>query len=87
MKKVYLMAVAALFGSASMAQVSVTFQVDMNGETVSANGVHAAGSWQEEAGFSADWQPGESMLMDDDADGIYSLTVDLPAGAYQFKFI
>jgi hypothetical protein len=87
MKKVYLMALAALFGSASMAQVSVTFQVDMNGETVSANGVHAAGNWQEEAGFSADWQPGESMMTDDDSDGIYELTVDLPAGSYQFKFI
>jgi hypothetical protein len=88
MKKVYLMAVAALFGSASMAQVSVTFQVDMNGETVSANGVHAAGSWQSEAnGTEDDWQPGANMLTDVDEDGIYELTVDLPAGAYQFKFI
>lgn len=87
MKKVYLMALAALFGSASMAQVSVTFQVDMNNETVSANGVHVAGSWQEEAGFSADWQPGESMMSDDDSDGIYELTVDVPAGEYQYKFI
>ena len=87
MKKVYLMALAALFGSASMAQVSVIFQVDMNGETVSANGVHVAGNWQEEAGFSADWQPGESMLTDDNSDGIYDLTVTVPPGSYQFKFI
>jgi hypothetical protein len=87
MKKVYLMAVAALFGSASMAQVSVTFQVDMNGTTVSANGVHVAGNWQDEAGFSAEWQPGESMLTDGDADGIYELTVDVPPGEYEFKFV
>ncbi|MCH2213972.1 MAG: T9SS type A sorting domain-containing protein [Flavobacteriales bacterium] len=87
MKKVYLMALAALFGTASMAQVSVTFQVDMNGETVSPNGVHVAGSWQEEAGFSADWQPGESTMSDDDMDGIYQLTVNIPAGEYEYKFI
>ncbi|HKL39691.1 MAG TPA: hypothetical protein VJ894_03380, partial [Cryomorphaceae bacterium] len=87
MKKVYLMALAALFGSASMAQVSVTFQVDMNGTEVSANGVHVAGNWQDEAGFSAEWQPGESMLLDADEDGIYSLTVDVPPGEYEYKFI
>lgn len=87
MKKVYLLALAAFFGTASMAQVSVTFQVDMNNETVSPNGVHVAGSWQEEAGFSADWQPGESMMADDDQDGIYTLTVSIPAGQYQYKYI
>jgi len=87
MKKVYLMALAALFGTASMAQVSVTFQVDMNGETVSPNGVHVAGNWQDDAGFSAEWQPGESTMSDEDGDGIYELTVSIPAGDYEYKFI
>jgi hypothetical protein len=89
MKKVYLMAVAALFGSASMAQVSVTFQVDMNGETVSANGVHAAGNWQDgmPGQEEGDWVAGANMMTDGDSDGIYELEVDLPLGEYEFKFI
>jgi len=87
MKKVYLMALAALFGSASMAQVSVTFQVDMNGETVSPNGVHVAGNWQDEAGFPDEWNPATSEMTDDNADGIYELTVTVPPGDYEYKFI
>ena len=51
MRKIYLLALSALFGVSAMAQVSVTFQVDMNGETVSPNGVHVAGDWQSEAGI------------------------------------
>ncbi|MGB6036096.1 MAG: T9SS type A sorting domain-containing protein [Cryomorphaceae bacterium] len=91
MKKVYLMAVAALFGSASMAQVSVTFQVDMNGETVSPNGVHVAGSWQnglpDSDDQNGDWQAGANMMTDDNSDGIYELTAIVEPGSYQFKFI
>lgn len=87
MKKFYMMALAALFGSAAMAQVSVTFQVDMNNETVSPDGVHMAGNWQAAAGYPADWQPNTAELTDDDADGIYTLTVDLPTGQYEYKFI
>ncbi len=87
MKKVYLMALAALFGTASMAQVSVTFQVDMNGETVSPNGVHVAGNWQDDAGFPGEWDPSTSEMTDEDEDGIYTLTVSVPAGEYEYKFI
>ncbi|MEM9052527.1 MAG: T9SS type A sorting domain-containing protein, partial [Bacteroidota bacterium] len=70
-------------------QVSVTFQVDMNGESVSPNGVHVAGNWQSEANGddAEDWQAGDNMMSDSDADGIYELTVNIPAGEYQYKFI
>lgn len=87
MKKIYLLALSAICGVSAMAQVSVTFQVDMNGQTVSPNGVHVAGDWQSEALLPADWQPGTAEMTDDDSDGIYSLTVDLPAGQYEYKFI
>ncbi len=72
-----------------MAQVSVTFQVDMNGETVSPNGVHVAGNWQDEAGFPGEWDPNTTSrgMTDDNADGIYELTVDVPPGDYEYKFI
>jgi len=62
--------------------ISVTFQVDMNNETVDANGVHMAGSFQ-------GWDPAATALSDDDGDGIYSIIVDtLTAGAtYEYKYI
>ncbi|NEN22539.1 T9SS type A sorting domain-containing protein [Cryomorpha ignava] len=87
MKKIYLLALSAIFGASAMAQVSVTFQVDMNGQTVSPNGVHVAGAWQLEAGFPDDWQPGTAEMTDDNLDGIYSLTVDVPPGTYGFKYV
>ncbi len=87
MKKIYLMALSALVGTVAMAQVSVTFQVDMNGQTVSPNGVHVAGSWQSEAGYPDDWQPGTAMMTDLNSDGIYELTVDIAPGDYRYKYL
>ncbi len=87
MKKIYLMAFAALFGASAIAQIDVTFQVDMNDQVVGPNGVHVAGDFQSEAGFPGDWQPNTSTMLDNDADGIYEITVSLPAGAYQYKFV
>lgn len=90
MKKLYVLALSAMFGLSAMAQVSVTFQVDMNDQDVSENGVHVAGSWQFAVGDvpnEGDWDPGASAMTDDDLDGIYSLTVDIPAGQYEYKFV
>ncbi len=86
MKKFYMMALAALVSAAATAQISVTFRVDMSDQDVSVMGVHVAGSWQAAAGFSSDWQPGESQ-MSDAGDGIYELTVDLPPGQYEYKYV
>mgnify|MGYP003319430222 FL=1 len=62
-------------------EASITFQVDMNFETVSANGVHIAGSMQ-------GWDPAATSLSDEDADGIYSVTLVLTAGdTVQYKYI
>ncbi len=65
----------------------VTFSVDMNNSTVGANGVHVAGNFQATAGFPGDWDPSTSALTDPDLDGIYTLTVNLPAGYYEYKYI
>jgi len=65
--------------------VDITFEVDMNAETVS---VHLAGGFGGD-GYS-DWAPGaDDMLMDDgDADGVYSLTLELAQFTdYEFKFV
>ena len=48
----------------------------------------AAGSFQDELGCLAEWQPSclQSWLQDLDADGVYTFTTDqIPAGAYEFK--
>ncbi|MEI6882549.1 MAG: T9SS type A sorting domain-containing protein [Bacteroidota bacterium] len=86
MKRLFLL--SACLGIFSMAKaVKVTFQVDMNGQTVSANGVHVAGDFQSEAGFTGDWKPDETVLTDANMDGIYDVQVDIPAGRYEYKFI
>ncbi|MED5426592.1 MAG: CBM20 domain-containing protein, partial [Candidatus Neomarinimicrobiota bacterium] len=61
--------------------VSVTFQVDMSNETVNENGVHVAGSMQ-------GWDPAATALSDEDADGIYSVTLVLTADdTVEYKYI
>lgn len=77
------LAIAGIFFmSFGWAQISVTFQVDMNNETVGANGVHVAGAFQ-------GWNPAATALSDTNSDGIYSVTVDtFTAGdTYEYKYI
>jgi hypothetical protein len=81
MKNFYALAVLLMATTLGLAQVSVTFQVDMNNETVSADGVHIAGGFQ-------GWDPTATLMSDDDMDGVYEVTVELPADStYEFKFI
>lgn len=88
MKKLITLALAAFFFGAVQAQESVTFRVDMNqAGSISPNGVHVAGNWQSEANGGDDWQPGANAMDDSDGDGIYELTVTVPAGNYEFKYI
>lgn len=65
------------------APTMVTFQVDMSLQTVSPNGVHVAGAFQTPDA----WQPGATEMTDDDADGIYEVTVPVAPGNYGYKFI
>jgi hypothetical protein len=66
----------------------VKFQVDMTGQTISANGVHVAGNFQAAAGAPGDWSPGATALTNGGSGNIYSVVVDIPAGKYyEFKFI
>jgi len=88
MKKVYSLFVALLASGVMMAQTfPVTFQVDMALQTVGADGVHIAGSFQQAAGFPADWTPGSTALSNGGSGTLYSVTVNLPAGTYEYKFI
>ena len=61
--------------------VDVTFQVNMENQTPSVNGVHVAG------GFNG-WSPSVTELTDIDVDNIYTVTLSLYSGVeYQFKYI
>ena len=87
MRKLYTFLVLSTFFFVSKAQVDVTFQVDMNTQTVSGNGVHIAGNFQDAVDGMGNWRPGDHPLKDDDGDGVYTLTVQLPAGDYEYKFV
>ena len=54
---------------------------------LSANGVHVAANFQAAAGYGSDWNPSSTALSDPDGDSIYVLTVQIPAGIYEYKFI
>ena len=48
--------------------------------------VNLPGSYQNESGCGADWDPAcEATAMQQGDDGLYTLTVELPAGDYEFK--
>jgi hypothetical protein len=63
-----------------VAPTEITLRVDMSLQIVSPNGVHVAGDFQ---GWDADGTP----MSDDDADGIYEVTVAVALGSYEYKFI
>jgi 1,4-alpha-glucan branching enzyme len=59
----------------------ITFQVNMVNETVSADGVHIAGNFQ-------NWDPAATELTDGNGDGIYEVTLELDEWAnLNYKFI
>lgn len=64
----------------SIAQVDVTIKVDMSGQTVSADGVHVAGTIN---GWCTDCTP----LTQEGTTGIYSATIQLNQGWHQYKFL
>lgn len=67
------------FGTCSNC-VSVTFRVNMTGQTVSGNGVHVAGSFQ-------GWNPGGTPLSFVGG-GVYETTVKMDIGqSFQYKFV
>lgn len=70
------------------AKAKVTFSVDMKNETVDpAKGVCVAGNFQKAAGYANDWAPGITKLVNKTGTSIWELTVELPLGDYEYKFI
>lgn len=81
MTRLYTLLGAILIAGMTQSQTHmVTLEVDMNNETVDANGVHVAGSFQ-------DWSETETPMNDMDADGVYSVLLELDEGIHEFKFL
>lgn len=89
MRKIYLTLCLLLVASLSaIAQnFAVTFQVDMSQVAVVGDTVSVAGNFQAAAGFPSDWTPGSTILTDANSDNVYDITVQLPAGTYEYKFL
>ena len=77
---------SAIFGLQSQ-KVDVTFRVNMENEEVSQNGVHIAGTFQEDAGFPSNWDPGSTKLFDLNGNNIYETTLSLTPGTYLYKYV
>jgi len=93
MKKFFTFCFVALSAMMAQAQVAVTFNVDMTGQTVSANGVHMAGNFNDvnydgtaENAAYVNWNP-SAIALADQGNGIWSVTLNLVAERYEFKFI
>lgn len=69
----------------------ITFYFDPRSNVVQSTAegpiVTVPGSYQSEAGCAGDWAPDclASLMADGDKDGVYELSVTLPAGAYEAK--
>lgn len=74
------LSIAILFSLQFSAQVNVTFKVDMSSETVSADGVHVAGSIN-------GWDTQATPLTKEGATDIYSATIQLNPGWHEYKFL
>jgi hypothetical protein len=93
MKKIFTFCFVALSAMMAQAQVAVTFNVDMTGQTVSANGVHLAGNFNdvnndgtpENPGY-VNWNP-DSLALANQGNGIWSITLNLAPERYEFKFL
>ncbi|WP_421752976.1 T9SS type A sorting domain-containing protein [Croceimicrobium sp.] len=65
---------------------NVEFRLDLNGFSPSANGIHIAGDFQQAAGFPSNWDPSSTALTSLGS-SVYSVTVNIPDGNYEYKFI
>jgi hypothetical protein len=93
MKKIFTFCFVALSAMMAQAQVAVTFNVDMTGQTVSANGVHMAGNFNDvnydgtaENAAYVNWNP-SAIALADQGNGIWSVTLNLVPERYEFKLI
>tara|TARA_B110000037_G_scaffold940_1_gene959 strand:+ start:221 stop:1900 length:1680 start_codon:yes stop_codon:yes gene_type:complete len=73
-------------GDAPMGKSAMRIAVDMSKDTVSADGVHAAGNFQASAGFAGDWDPATSELFNTKG-AIYERIFFVTPDTFAYKFV
>ncbi len=66
---------------------SLRFAVNMSNQTISPEGVHVMGDFQQAAGFAQNWDPDATVMQDLNRDGTYEIEVMMPFGDYQYVFV
>lgn len=87
MKKIATILILLMSFLANAQTYNVTFQVNMINEASIAPSICVAGNFQAAAGYVADWVPGVTLLTDSNQDSIYSITLQIPPGSYEFKYL
>ena len=102
MKKIYLSILSVVFALTASAQTEVTFNVTFPLADASPDGVHVAGNFYDRdydgtadnpdyfsaATNDGNWDPNLSALtLTDMGGGMYSITLNLVAGRYEYKFV
>ncbi len=80
-----LIALSSLCATAQ--SVPVVLRLDLRGIGGSPEGVHVAGSFQTALGHTGNWDPAVHELADLDGDSIFELSMVLPQGSYEYKFV
>lgn len=65
----------------------IKLSVNMTGQTISPNGVHVIGNFQEAAGFAQNWDATSTLLEDVNGDSTYEISLMLPSGDYEYLFV
>ncbi len=89
MKKNYILFAFVLMATFANAQINITFNVDLSNEPVVDDTIQLVGDIQgDDANASvSDWTLAGHMLTDADNDLIYTITLNVPAGDYEYRFI
>jgi len=87
MKKLYFLSAALVFSTLMMAQVSVTFSLNLGDDTASELGVHLAGNFNVNGDNYPEFAPDGIAMSDLDMDNIWEVELMLSPGDYEFKYI
>jgi len=66
---------------------NLKLSVNLEGQSISPDGIHVMGNFQEAAGFAQNWDATSISLEDINSDQSYEITLMLPPGDYEYLFV
>ncbi|QNR23561.1 pullulanase X25 domain-containing protein [Croceimicrobium hydrocarbonivorans] len=85
-KSILLIGLCCLLFQVQAQNRNVEFRLDLSGFSPNAAGIHIAGNFQLAAGFPSNWDP-SSTALSSQGNNVYSVSVNIPDGNYEYKFI